>query len=79
MFLFGSLQLCYSFLLHFSDSFIYSTTQLPHLVCFLIPIHILDTLHFTPIGGLMLHSNPTPTFSHTFPSTYIPFYETPNI
>ena len=33
-----------------------SIIHLPHLVCFLIPIHISDTSHFTFIRGLMLLS-----------------------
>ena len=30
------------------------------------------------IKGLVLRSDSTPTFSHTAPSTYTPFYETPD-
>jgi len=50
--LFGSLRLCHGFLLHSSNSFIFDslvpfcTIHLPHLVCFLIPIYITDTLPF---------------------------------
>ena len=29
--------------------------------------------------GVVLHSNPTPTFSHSAPSIYTPTYETPDI
>jgi hypothetical protein len=60
--LFGSLQLCQGFLSHSSNSFIYnslvpfSTIYLPHLICFLIPTHVSDTLCFTFIRGLMLLS-----------------------
>ena len=32
----------------------FSTIHLPHLVCFLIPVYITDTLHFTFIRGPML-------------------------
>jgi hypothetical protein len=58
--LFGSLWLCHGFLLHSSDSFIYdslapfSSIHLPCLVCFLIPIYITGTSHFTFIRSPML-------------------------
>ena len=61
--LFGSLQLCRGFLLRSYDLFVsdslvpLSTTQLSHLICFLIPTYILDILQFTFIRGLMLLSS----------------------
>jgi hypothetical protein len=60
--LFGSLRLCHGFLLCSSNLFIFdslvpfSTIHLPHLVCFLIPIYITDTSHFTFIRSPMLLS-----------------------
>jgi hypothetical protein len=58
--LFGSLRLCWGFLLHFSDSFVYdslvpfSTIHLPHLVRFLIPVYVITFhLHQRPYASFL--------------------------
>jgi hypothetical protein len=63
MFLFGSSRLCHNFLLHSSNLFVSDSLtpplvliHHPHLVYFLIPVHVTDTSCFTSIRSLMLLS-----------------------
>ena len=42
-------------------------------------LHCIFVCHvYDGVIAAVLHSDPTPTFSHTAPSAYTPFYEVPN-